>query len=181
MSGDGAAVVRVILQRVDEGDKRKARAESNDSASGGGARDLRFNPQDKFFPLLGKVFTGRRNKRGKTVYFGDINWSDGKSVSSAELEVWPPYPSRPFECKIGRVSSLNIGKLIQSDPNGGQSVIMILQQADGAIWLYFTTETSLRTPNTWDPKVEKFARDWFADGCKSAFLDLLTKEQYPNG
>ncbi len=180
MSVNGAAVIRVILQRVDEGDKRKARAESNDAASGGGARDLRFNPQDEFLPFLGKVFTGRRTKRQKTVYFGDINWNDGVSDRSAELEVWPPYPSRPFECKIGRVSSLHINNLIKQDPNGGHSVIVIFQRADGEVWLYFTTETSLLSPNIWDPKIEKLARFWFNDGCKSAFLDLVTNEQYPH-
>jgi hypothetical protein len=122
MGGDERAVVRLVLQRVDDGDKRKAKAESNDAASGGGARDLRFNPQGEFFPFFERMFGGRRQKRGKTVCVGTIYWNDGHTEKKAELEVWPAYPSRSFECKIGRVSSLEIDSLIKNDPNGGRSL-----------------------------------------------------------
>lgn len=178
MSGSENRIVRIVMQRVDAGDLRKAKAKSNDATTGGGARDLRFNPQEKFFPFFQRMFKGRSIQRHKTVCTGIVNWSDGISDRSAELAVWPPYPSRPFECKIGRVASLNIDGLIRSDPKGGRSVILIFEQGDGTIRMYFTTETSLREDG-WDPRVKSFARHWLDSGRKSAFLDLEIGEQYP--
>lgn len=190
MSGNGAAVVRVILQRVDEGDKKKAIAKSNESNSGGGARDLRFRPETEFLPVFQRMFPHKSTKTRKSrkvkgatsqieVLSGTVAWHEPTGQKSATMEVWPATDARKNECRIARISSLAIDGLIEKDPNGGRSVLMLFQQANGDIWLYFTTETSLLTQN-WDPTIKKFAQDWFDDGCKSAFLDLATKEQYPH-
>jgi hypothetical protein len=96
------------------------------------------------------------------------------------MEVWPSTNARPNECRIARISSFGLYGLIKTDPAGGRSVFMMFQQANKAIRLYFTTETSLRSGN-WDPKIKQFATEWIADGSKSAFLDLQTMERYPRG
>jgi hypothetical protein len=178
VTGVDKRVVRIVLQRVDAGDLKKAKAVSNDAKTGGGARDLRFNPQKEFFPFFQRMFKGRSVQRKKTVCTGTVFWDDASSEKSADLAVWPPYPSRPGECKIGKVASLNIDGLIKNDPNGGLSVILLFEQSDGTIRMFFTTETSLRNDG-WDPKIKSFAKRWFDSGRKSAFLDLEFGEQYP--
>lgn len=45
-------VKRFIFKELVEGDFRKFFAQSNDTDSGGGARDLRYKPQKEFYPFL---------------------------------------------------------------------------------------------------------------------------------
>lgn len=47
-------VARVIFQVIEDGDRRKFEAVSNDADTGGGARDLRFRPANRFLPVLGR-------------------------------------------------------------------------------------------------------------------------------
>jgi hypothetical protein len=42
LSKPPTAAARILYKEIVEGDLRKFRAESNDAATGGGARDLRF-------------------------------------------------------------------------------------------------------------------------------------------
>ena len=189
MSSDsGQAIIRVLLHNIEEGDRRKIVAESNDSDTGGGARDLRFTPADEFFPFFERMFpkTRQRTRTSKgirsqiDVLRGDVRWTEPTGEKSAKMEVWPATPSRPRECRIARIAGFELHPLIQNDPNGGRSVFMMFEQADGVIRLYFTTETSLRTED-WNPKIKDLAADWIDDGGKSAFLDLQKMERYPRG
>ena len=187
MSSSTAKVDRLVLFNIENGDRRKFVAKSNDTASGGGARDLRFRPETEFLPLFRRMFptktTKMRSKGGASsqieVLSGTVNWYTLSGTESANMEVWPSTASRPNESRLAKIYKYGLHGLIQNDPNGGRSVFLLLQQANGDLWLYFTTETSLLTQN-WDPKIKKFAQDWFDDGCKSAFLDLVTNEQYPH-
>lgn len=189
MSSNSHAIERILFQNIEDGDRRKFIAKSNDSASGGGARDLRFRPETEFLPFFRRMFPNKTYKTRKAkglssqieVLSSTVKWQDPTGSKSATMEIWPATDARPNECRLARISEFALDGLIQTDPNGGRSVFMLFQQANGEIRLHFTTQTSLTTPNTWDPKIEKFARDWFADGCKSAFLDLITKERYPHG
>ena len=188
MSSRSQTIERVLLQNIEDGDRRKFIAKSNDAESGGGARDLRFRPETEFLPFFRRMFRNKTTKTRKAkgvtsqieVLSGTVTWHEPTGDKSATMEIWPATDARPNECRIARISEFALDGLIQNDPNGGRSVFMMFQQANGDIWLYFTTETSLLTQN-WDPKIKKFAQDWFDDGCKSAFLDLVTKEQYPHG
>ncbi len=185
MSSSMTKVDRLVLFNIEDGDRRKFLAKSNDTPSGGGARDLRFRPETEFLPLFRRMFpiktTKTRSKGGVSieVLSGTVNWYSLSGTASANMEVWPSTDSRPNESRLAKIYKYGLHGLIQNDPNGGRSVFLLLQQANGDLWLYFTTETSLLTQN-WDPKIKKFARDWIDDGCKSAFLDLVTKEQYPH-
>lgn len=188
MNSSSQVIERVLLQNIEDGDRRKFIAKSNDAASGGGARDLRFRPENEFFPFFRRMFRNKayktRNVKGVAsqieVLSGTVSWQEPTGEKSTMMEIWPSTDARPNECRIARISEFALDRLIHTDPNGGRSVFMMFQQANGDIRLYFTTETSLRTQN-WDPRIKRFAQDWFADGCKSAFLDLITKEQYPHG
>ncbi len=188
MSSSGQAIIRVLLQNIEEGDRLKFEARSNVSATGGGARDLRFRPESDFLPFFGRMFPHKRIETRTSkgvqsqieVFSGTVTWSEAAVDKSATMEVWPATNARPNECRIARISSFGLYDLIKSDPNGGRSVFMMFQQANNTIRLYFTTETSLRTGN-WDPEIKKFAADWIDDGSKSAFLDLQRMERYPRG
>lgn len=182
------AIVRVLLQNIEDGDRRKFIARSNDSDSGGGARDLRFRPESEFMPFFGRMFPNRSNHRRNsngvatqiTVFEGTVHWDEPNgNPSSANMEIWPSTNARPNECRIARISDFGLDGHILNDPNGGRSVFMMFQQANGTIKLYFTHETSLLS-NAWDPQITDFARRWIDDGCKSAFLDLSTNQSYPN-
>lgn len=187
MSSDGRGVVRLLFQNIENGDRRKFEAQSNDAETGGGARDLRFRPEAEFLPFFGRMFPHKRmqSRRSKDVLTqievlsGEVKWIEGGHEKRATMEVWPSTNARPSECRIARISSFGLYDLIADDPNGGRSVFMMFQQADGTIRMHFTTETSLRNDN-WDPKIKKFTADWIAEGSKSAYLDLATKGQYPH-
>lgn len=187
MASDGLNVVRVLLQNIEDGDRLKFVARSNTADTGGGARDLRFRPEGEFLPFFRKMFPGRKVHRRTSsgvsqeieLLTGTVIWNeDGKEVS-AVMEIWPSTNARPNETRIARISSYGLDGLIQDDPNGGKSVFMMFQQQDGTIRLHFTCETSLKVDN-WDPTIKKFAADWLEEGTKSAFLDLKSKERYPN-
>jgi len=187
MSNDDLTVVRVLFQNIEPGDRRKFEARSNDSTSGGGARDLRFRPETAFLPFFKSAFPNsriqRRNSGGVEkkieVLSGTVVWQEGDIEKSATMEVWPSTDARPNETRIARVSGLGIYDLIVDDPDDGRSIFMLFQQKNGVLRIHFTTETSLRNDD-WDPTIKAFAADWFQSNKKSAFLDLETKERYPN-
>lgn len=187
MSSTDRAVVRVLLQNIEDGDRRKFEAQSNDADSGGGARDLRFRPEKDFLPFFEQVFPHKttKNRRSKgvqtqiEVFSGEVFWNESGSEKSATMEIWPSTNARPSECRLARISSFGLLGQIVDDPHNGRSVFMLFQQADGTIRIHFTTETSLLNDD-WDPKIKTFAGDWIDDGCKSAFIDLKSGKQYPH-
>lgn len=188
MSNDAFNVIRVFLFRIDDGDRRKFIAKANDTQSGGGPRDLRVRPEDKFWPfferLLSERKTVKRPRQGGTtqILVGQIVWTDGSTENSGSLEIWPHQKKRPNECRIAKIYKWQTDHLIKDDPKGGISVLMLFQQQDGVIRLFFTTESVLKAGN-WDPAVKSFAKAWIVEaskhnGQKSAFLDLKKKESY---
>lgn len=188
MSTNDRRVVRVLLQNIEDGDRRKFEALSNDSDTGGGARDLRFRPEAEFLPFFSSMLPNKRtqtrtSKGVKTqieVLSGRVEWTENGLEKNATMEVWPSTDARPSECRIARISSFGLHDLIANDPKGGRSVFMIFQQADGTIRIHFTTETSLLN-DKWDQKIKNFAAHWIQEGSKSAYLDLDNRRQYPHG
>ena len=188
MSDDDLSVIRVLLQNIEDGDRRKFEARSNDSATGGGARDLRFRPETVFWPFFKKVFPHSRTEKRRSkgveneieILTGTVHWQEKRCEKSATMEVWPSTNARPNEARIAKISSFGLYDLIKDDPAGGRSVFMLFQQMNGVIRLHFTTEISFRNDD-WDPSIKKFAADWFLSGTKSAFIDLQSNERYPHG
>ncbi|MDE2888330.1 MAG: hypothetical protein OXR72_08935 [Gemmatimonadota bacterium] len=186
MNRDDLIVVRVLFQNIEDGDRRKFAARSNDSPTGGGARDLRFRPESEFWPFFKLVFPNRRGeaRKSKGVYreieilSGRVQWQQFGQEKSAILEVWPSTDARPNEARIAQISRLGIYDLIKDDPVGGRSVFMLFQQKNGTIRLHFTTEHSLLS-HDWDPTIREFATAWIRSGVKSAFFDLESKRRYP--
>ena len=191
MSSNRLNVVRVFLFRIDGGDRRKFIAEANDTSSGGGPRDLRVRPQDRFWPFFERMLSRRETvSRPRThmvveILIDQIVWAEGGEQKTSRLEIWPHQTKRPNELRMAKVDQWHAHHLIEDDPNGGLSVLMLFQQEDGVIRLFFTTETVLNLED-WDPTIKRFSRMWLKEahrhrGAKAAFLDIEEKESFTGG
>ena len=160
MSGAPPAhVKRVVFKEIAEGDYRKFEAHSNDADSGGGARDLRFRPYEKFrevfldlFPLV-RAATRRRGgvDTEVKVLVGRLYWPDGDTVASAEATFEPPTDARPNEGRIPVVHTYPPFSDLPST-NQGKVVLLLIQRDDDTVWPSFATEGSLRS-GAWEPSV----------------------------
>lgn len=183
MAHSDADIVRVLFRTIDGGDLRKMDAVSNDAPTGGGARDLRFRPSEKFLPFFQRMFPEvvlktRQSERIET-FSGPVVWTADGQEESGVMAVWPPTDARPGECRIATVHRFGFSGLVKRDPSGGRSVFMLFQQRSGVVRVYFATETSLRTGN-WNSAVREFAVAWLDTGHSSAFLDLEADERFPS-
>ena len=181
-SHDTQVVVRVLFQILTAGDRLKMDAVSNVSRTGGGARDLRFRPENEFLPFFRKMLPEVvRKRRGSTqidAYRGSVSWEASGQEKSRMMTVWPATNARPNECRIGKINRFDFSGLVKNDPSGGESIFMLFQQRNGVVRVYFTTETSLRSEN-WNSSIKNFAKEWMATDHRSAFLDLETNERFP--
>ena len=99
--------VAVLFKQVLDGDVRKLAAESNDSPTGGGARDLRF-PETPFRSVLNRFFPVVKtvSHNGREVRSGRLVWHHDNRTDVYEVECWPPTDSRPTEARIARIHGL---------------------------------------------------------------------------
>lgn len=157
-----AGVKRIIFKQIVEGDLRKFRAESNDAATGGGARDLRFRPHDKFEKAFAKLFpTVRRMTRKRAgghttvdIYYGRLYWTDASgNQKSSEASYEPPTDARPNEGRIPVVYQYPpLNNLPRTDQ--GKILLLLIQRDDNTVWPCFATEDSLRSGD-WDANVSR--------------------------
>jgi len=101
--------VAVVFKQVMDGDVRKLAAQSNDSPTGGGARDLRFpmvpfqGPLTKFFPnVVGHSANGGPVRQGTMVWV-----IDSRNQQKYNVELHPPTNARPREIRIARIHDLD--------------------------------------------------------------------------
>ncbi|MCW5715429.1 MAG: hypothetical protein KIT43_13035 [Bauldia sp.] len=176
------------MHEIEEGDRRKFVAASNDADTGGGARDLRYRPEPLFVALFGRMFVGRRTERRKhdglvrsvEVCYGPIKWLDPhREWRDGVLEAWPRTPTRN-EARLARVHEFGFDALVEDDPNGGKSVFILTQTEDGSVYVSFTTETAIRRDDEGDAVLKAFAVDWLNRRLKSGFIDLETGERFPD-
>lgn len=150
------AVLRAVFYDIYPGDRLKLDAQSNVADTGGGARDFRFSPVEEFFPLFGLMLPDRevRTTRGRVagereveVLVGNVRWTDAAAQPNerqGRMTIWPANERRTTEARIGTVHKFGVSHLVLDDPNGGKSVFLLLQMANGELRMWFTTETSLR-------------------------------------
>ncbi len=139
------AVQRVVWRQLNDGDYRKFVAESNDSASGGGARDLRFRRFDKFEPILGQMFPGRspnQGPRGVEVFTGTIAWKEGASTRRMVGKIWPPTKARPGEGRLATVDRYKPFIDAQRFP-GEVELVVLVHDSDNEVWPYVIGHTQL--------------------------------------
>lgn len=156
MASSANQVARILYKEIVEGDRRKADGESNDSASGGGARDFRF-PYDAVLPVVQLIFPTKVMKRGKTVHQGTFWWHEPGVVQavSRAAEFMSPTRSRPSEGWISQVPKFSCFDTNRIPPggSGNRVLLLLIQLHDQSVWPYFAEEATLRATGTWDPVV----------------------------
>ena len=146
LRGRPDGVRRLMYFEVLDGDRRKARAESNDDPSqGGGARDLRF-PRE-FQAVLHRMFPDTTSKRGRLLHTGQLEWKRPDGDSGKEtIEVWPPTGSRPREIRIARIHALPVFADMPDDPEG-TLYLFFIEDNSGSVRVHFADESVLQHAN----------------------------------
>ena len=144
MAESMSEVQLVIYKKIVDGDLRKFAATSNDQPTGGGARDLRFSPAKEFMGAFKKLFP----EFEKGVLRGYFSW---ETHAPTEVFIHPPTNSRPNEMRIANINECFPAQYVPDTAN--DCILLIIQDINGRVWPYFTSEYSLRNDN-WHPRVK---------------------------
>lgn len=156
----------VIYKRCTTGDRRKVEGLAQDSGSGGGAKDIRFNPLPMFENVFQQVFTTSRvEPRGARVNSGPVHWSeDGEEEGPAEVEIWAPAAGAVRgEMRIASVPDVVPFDEHHLPPHEQDPFFLIWTDYDeDRVWARYTTADQLREPG-WsrllvDPILESLDR-----------------------
>lgn len=161
-----ANVKRIIFREVMEGDLKKFTATAAPSGTGGGARDLRFRPFDKFDGVFARALPGRekveRRREGEREEI-EIYTAKAKVVRSNDesfekvISFEPPTTARPDEGRLARVHDLNLDV-----PEGeGRVLILIIQDAKDELIITFFSEKDLAS-GKWHAAVNDFFKQVFS-------------------
>jgi hypothetical protein len=142
-----AATGYVLYKRCVEGDRQKVKAASNlDATMGGGARDLRFNPWDKFEAVVADMFDNSRElKDGRKVYSVPVYWWEGDRQGPVEVEFWSPTKSRATEGRLARVHEVTPFDEIHL-PEAGLDPFFVLWKDTERAWARYVTVDEFRDP-----------------------------------
>lgn len=167
----------VVYKRIVEGDLSKFTATSNVSQSGGGARDLRFSPAEKFLPIFERIFTTSDNTGVLSGYF---SWANRENT---EVFVHPPTTSRPNEVRIGCIHECFPADVIPTSAE--DCVLLIVLDKNGNIWPYFTSQQSLQQDD-WHPAIKTPVLNGLNAGRSAkttamGYIDVENGENYTNG
>lgn len=148
---------RALFKLVLPGDVRKIKAESNDSPTGGGARDIRFS-HTFFKPVVTKMFpavtNARKTKRTSLkVRVGTLAYFHDNQRHTMEIQYWPPTDARSSEGRITKVPNMPPFRADQFPKRQGAVFYLFIQGDDGDISAHFASERSLREKGRWDPWV----------------------------
>lgn len=190
------AIARILYKEIVPGDLRKFEAKSNDTPSGGGARDLRFGNFKSIEPIVKKLFPNQvplnrsRDKVATTVqgFQGAFVWEKNNKVQSKTVIFEPPTTARPTEGRIARVHeqpALDPTPILPLKVND-KIFLLFAQRNDGQVWPYFTTESSLQTPGDWDPRVAQEILKCIAERRAGGvavigYRDFISGKGYCNG
>lgn len=164
MASPARQVVRILYKEIVPGDLRKILAESNDSDTGGGARDFRFGSYKTLLPVIEQMFPRKvkesRKRDGVTeqidVFQGEFFWhNDSGQVEHKESFFESPTDARPSEGRVARVHEYGCFDTSRM-PAGGQGnrvLLLLIQLHDGSVWPYYAEEKTLRIKGKWDPVV----------------------------
>lgn len=129
----------VIFHEVSPADLRKMAATSNDSPTGGGARDIRFSFK-AFDPVFTRLLPHQRKQklrrkgifRDEPVRFGKAQYptADGRDIEST-IEWYTPTDSRPNDGRVPRVNGISAMPTPRLD--AGVPFLLIIRSTDGEI------------------------------------------------
>jgi len=151
LSSEPAGIIRIVFKEILAGDRRKFEAASNyDPSAGGGARDLRFSPYDKFGPVFERMFS---HKDARGVCCGKFYWVENDREHSGDSFFHPPTTARPYEGRIANVDKcLPTGSLPSED--NGTAILLLVEDCNNKVWPHFTTDHSLDTED-WNDIVKR--------------------------
>jgi hypothetical protein len=187
---------RLLYKRFLMGDDRKVKGQSNISKTGGGARDVRFGPWERFEGIVKVMFpettiemtrrkdseTGEYAPHKAVVHVGKLRYRDDRGdPDEIAVELWEPTGARAFEGRLARAGELppfRPGTM----PAGKGSVFMLLaQDADGTLEGTWVTEHALRHGQGWYKPFQQALLDALDKASATAnvrgFIDLQTGEQ----
>jgi hypothetical protein len=156
-------VARILYKEIVPGDLRKIIAESNDSETGGGARDFRFGEFEKLEPIIRKMFPNtikeQRRRGGQSVivdiFRGTFHWNSNEGEEQKTVDFEPPTTARPSEGRITRVHEQPCFAPGRIRKDAGRILLLLVQRNDGSVWPHFIEEQSLSEPGAWDAGVAK--------------------------
>ena len=154
---DPNEIARLVFRQVLPGDVLKFKAKSNTSVTGGGARDFRFRPYEKFDQVFERLLIGRkhvkRRRAGKDI-LEEIYTGRATVIHSAtkqtlnDLIFEPPTTARPGEGRLCQLDKLKLK--VPTDPSA--VLLLIWQEFSGNIFIAFVVETALRSGD-WHPRI----------------------------
>lgn len=196
LPSNATQVARILYKEIVAGDLRKIEAKSNDSDTGGGARDFRFGSYKRLTKVIKIMFpqvVQETRKRGGVskqidVFKGQFHWQQKGTNLSKDSFFEPPTDARGSEGRIARVPeypcfALN---LIPKAGEGNRVLLMLIQRNDGSVWPHFADEVSLRTVGKWDTSVANALIECLdtkrqAGLAVIGYRDFTTAESYCNG
>lgn len=132
-------IIRIVYKEIVRGDRRKFEAKSNDTPSGGGARDLRYSPYEKFVKVFERMLP---TKDAKNICIGRFTWMEEGVKKSSDAFFHPPTDSRSNEGRIASVDKYLPRNTLPPE-DAGIAILLIYQINDGTVWIHFTTDRSL--------------------------------------
>ncbi len=175
----------VVYKEIVKADIRKLQADSNDSKTGGGARDLRL-PAKTFGPIMRRIFTMDASGRGgREIKVADVLYLDADgNPQTTRLEYWPATSARPAEDRIAKVhASPALGIPATSQ---GRVFVLFIKYASGLIRVTYAYEAELKN-GVWAEEVKNaiFACMKSADSKNSTrnsgFVSVQGYYEFTNG
>ncbi|HIF5880018.1 TPA: hypothetical protein ACX3FY_004164 [Vibrio parahaemolyticus] len=165
-------VVRMVYREVMPGDRRKFVAQSNDTPSGGGARDFRYRPYGSFEGIFEKMLSNRktiaRRRNGIQtnieIHSSRVQVIKGASTVIKEIEFEPPTDARGDEGRLTRLSHYELEVTPESE---GRTFLLLYQVGSGELFLTFASEQSLHA-ELWDENITEILLDCLYAKCRGA-------------
>jgi hypothetical protein len=144
-------LVEVLFRQITPGDIRKIKGTSNDAATGGGARDLRYN-KERFGDVLDRLFTEEVVvERGKEYKLGKFRYADEdglERVADHVLYGFTPTKSRKHDlylCQINKIPFMqNVPNIEDKD---GMLFLSLCRMDEGLPMARFVTELQVNNPD----------------------------------
>jgi hypothetical protein len=139
--------VLLVFREILPGDIRKQLASSNDAATGGGARDLRFRRAAVMTPVLGRMFPHQARQRG--VVRGPVRWyTPAGTQEEALIEFWRPTEARAGEVRLGmifRIKGWEVDETTyqESRAKGNSWFYFLVLDSNGTVWARLFQEENL--------------------------------------
>jgi len=182
----------VLYKELSAADLRKLEANSNDSQTGGGARDLRV-PHRAFGQIMSKMLPHTRTEsRGKKsqvdaiVSYGPVTFYEDLTKQSTEFVYWPPTAARPAEGRIARVHASPAlgGRMPQEDL--GRVFVMFIKWSSGMVTVHYAYENDLKVVGVWADEVRLpilscMQSSHLKKQSVQGFLDLQKGKEYCHG